>query len=680
MFGSDSGDRREIWIKSKSEVTDGRSTTIRFAFGQGNSVLKTAMSLYEIVHTEDRGRAVIATQDVPKGTDILSEQSIAYVVKDRYRMLVCQWCCKFCYGADQQVYALSEADKYRYCSQACIEKDYTAHKYEVDILGRLDKVKDLTSSDNEAQKAIELEPMRLIIRAAAKKKVLEDESAAGKNGKDDKEHEKENEAVDGKSDIPSGLANSFDDLMKLEGKMDEREDTEALQQYLTVAAKKLSILLRLAGLSLKDEEIKHLLLACQCNAHTIGGVGHTLKQHVSIGYYPLVSMLNHSCMPNCIHYFVCTPGSPPVLKIRAITDINKGQELLYSYVPLYQSTESRKSHLSSAYSFNCTCPRCVYIDSEDTNKTTPLAASGEAQHLDAMYSLFDMSHDEAIFEPESSTVLNGITLCMQRIIANSKDTSGRKVELDMLLSKLNTTLHFSVNSHESADMKSGGLSHFHQTLFYGYNSAVQTIESLVLVDHETSVDGNSNSNLSLTDVDRMKYLRYLVLYGLLALSCIKTFVGIPQLETAQIEYTVYKALKRILSLDKLNKKDTVDITAFDLSSGREDETLLRNCTVVAMDILINNKIITVDETSDEQLVLFQFIKSNQDGLVVKLLGHEMTKILQVALFDHSTEGDASKGGKDSTVEDCYLVMRDSFKETAEKHAAICRLDTEEALV
>ena len=98
----------------------------------------------------------------------------------------------------------------------------------------------------------------------------------------------------------------------------------------------------------------------------------------------------------------------------------------------------------------------------------------------------------------------------------------------------------------------------------------------------------------------MKYLRYLVLYGLLALSCIKTFVGIPQLETAQIEYTVYKALKRILSLDKLNKKDTVDITAFDLSSGREDETLLRNCTVVAIDILINNKIITVNETSDEQ--------------------------------------------------------------------------------
>jgi hypothetical protein len=59
--------------------------------------------------------------------------------------------------------------------------------------------------------------------------------------------------------------------------------------------------------------------------------------------------------------------------MQAISDIAEGEELCYSYVPLYQSTIRRREQLRSAYSFECDCPRCsdsiltsadVYIDDD----------------------------------------------------------------------------------------------------------------------------------------------------------------------------------------------------------------------------------------------------------------------------------------------------------------------------
>ena len=111
-----------------------------------------------------------------------------------------------------------------------------------------------------------------------------------------------------------------------------------------------------AGLMLSADEVSHIVLAIQCNAHSIkissGDV-------IGVGLFPTVSMMNHSCIPNCAHTFSVSQFSPVRLEMRAIRDITAGEELCYSYVPLYQSTEKRRAQLSAAYSFICCCERCT---------------------------------------------------------------------------------------------------------------------------------------------------------------------------------------------------------------------------------------------------------------------------------------------------------------------------------
>lgn len=112
------------------------------------------------------------------------------------------------------------------------------------------------------------------------------------------------------------------------------------------------------GLSpaLLPEEVCRVVLAVQCNAHSIRAPS---GESIGIGLFPTTSMMNHSCVPNCAHSFSLSQSGPPRLLMRAITDVAVGEELCYSYVPLYQSTAQRLAQLSAAYSFVCSCLRCT---------------------------------------------------------------------------------------------------------------------------------------------------------------------------------------------------------------------------------------------------------------------------------------------------------------------------------
>lgn len=111
-----------------------------------------------------------------------------------------------------------------------------------------------------------------------------------------------------------------------------------------------------SDLTLSEGEAFHLLLAIQSNAHRVKD--EQTEQAVSLGLFPMTSMMNHSCDPNSFHSFCLRPNAPPVLTMRALKHISSGEELCYSYVPLYQSTAMRQAQLASAYSFTCSCLRC----------------------------------------------------------------------------------------------------------------------------------------------------------------------------------------------------------------------------------------------------------------------------------------------------------------------------------
>ncbi|KAJ1660477.1 hypothetical protein IWQ61_000598 [Dispira simplex] len=75
---------------------------------------------------------------------------------------------------------------------------------------------------------------------------------------------------------------------------------------------------------------------------------------VGDGTYPLASLLNHSCAPNAVVMY--ERGGK--LKVRALTEILPGQQILIAYVDGVTPFSERQRTLNNKYQFRCQCLRC----------------------------------------------------------------------------------------------------------------------------------------------------------------------------------------------------------------------------------------------------------------------------------------------------------------------------------
>uniref|UniRef100_A0A7J8BA72 [histone H3]-lysine(4) N-trimethyltransferase n=1 Tax=Rousettus aegyptiacus TaxID=9407 RepID=A0A7J8BA72_ROUAE len=82
-------------------------------------------------------------------------------------------------------------------------------------------------------------------------------------------------------------------------------------------------------------------------------------QEVGVGLYPSVSLLNHSCDPNCSIVF-----NGPHLLLRAVRDIEAGEELTICYLDVLMTSEERRKQLRDQYCFECDCSRCQTRDKD----------------------------------------------------------------------------------------------------------------------------------------------------------------------------------------------------------------------------------------------------------------------------------------------------------------------------
>lgn len=144
--------------------------------------------------------------------------------------------------------------------------------------------------------------------------------------------------------------------------------SEEAKQDIYRVATVMSNILESCNLQMSIDEAYKLLLIIQSNAHRIKD---SSKNEIALGLFPMVSMLNHSCTPNCYQSYYIDPQnhSPPSLLIRALCDISIGDEICYNYIPLYQSTDIRQGQLFRAYSFICDCKRCLDNKAYDLNNT-----------------------------------------------------------------------------------------------------------------------------------------------------------------------------------------------------------------------------------------------------------------------------------------------------------------------
>lgn len=84
------------------------------------------------------------------------------------------------------------------------------------------------------------------------------------------------------------------------------------------------------------------------------------------GFYPIVSLINHNCVPNIRR----DTDSKFMSRVSASQHIKKDEQIFTSYSQLLWGTNTRRMHMMVSKQFLCTCERCT----DPTENSTNLAA------------------------------------------------------------------------------------------------------------------------------------------------------------------------------------------------------------------------------------------------------------------------------------------------------------------
>jgi hypothetical protein len=95
-----------------------------------------------------------------------------------------------------------------------------------------------------------------------------------------------------------------------------------------------------------------------------------------LGLYPLAAMLNHSCQANAVRVY--TAGH--VMVVHALENIDKGEEICWSYIPPTRPCPLRQDLLQNQHGFCCICHRCQ-AEEEASMKVESLAALQDLEDL-----------------------------------------------------------------------------------------------------------------------------------------------------------------------------------------------------------------------------------------------------------------------------------------------------------
>ncbi|KAI4479584.1 hypothetical protein M0804_010981 [Polistes exclamans] len=116
------------------------------------------------------------------------------------------------------------------------------------------------------------------------------------------------------------------------------------------------------------ELLLHHLQLLQFNSHEISelsnrkikskkkSLANAKNLFIGGGVYPTVALLNHSCNPGVVRYFIGT-----TIIVRAIRTIEEGEEISENYGPIFTTMPEsvRKRNLRVQYWFDCKCKACI---------------------------------------------------------------------------------------------------------------------------------------------------------------------------------------------------------------------------------------------------------------------------------------------------------------------------------
>ncbi|KAG9445810.1 hypothetical protein H6P81_011938 [Aristolochia fimbriata] len=261
----------------------------------------------KISFTEEKGRCFIATRNFCPGEIIISQEPYASVVNSQHG-LRCDGCLK-----STNLKKCSKCWMVWYCGISCQKSEWKVHQLECEALVKLseDRRKMLTPT------------ICLMIRLLLRRE------------------------LQSKKVISTTADNNFQLVESLMAHI-----SEIGEQKLVLYAQMANLVsLVLPSLELNLKEVAHDFSKLACNAHTICD---SELRPIGTGLYPVISIINHSCLPNSVLVF-----EEKIAVVRAVSPIPEGTEVTISYIETAASTETRQKALKEQYLFTCKCPRCI---------------------------------------------------------------------------------------------------------------------------------------------------------------------------------------------------------------------------------------------------------------------------------------------------------------------------------
>ncbi|XP_073265655.1 histone-lysine N-methyltransferase ASHR1 isoform X3 [Populus alba] len=262
----------------------------------------------------EKGRCLLTTKNFYPGEVILRQEPYVCVPNNSSTVSRCDGC-----FASESLKKCSACQVVWYCGSTCQKSEWKLHRLECNALSRLEK---------EKRKAV-TPSIRLMVRLYLRRKL-------------------QNEMF-----IPTSVTDSYNFVEAL---VSHLKDLDEKQRVLYAQmANLVHLILQWPEINLK--EIAENFSKLACNAHTICDCE---LRPLGTGLYPVVSIINHSCLPNAVLTF---EGKSSV--VRAIDHIPEGAEVSIAYIDTAGSTMTRQKALKEQYFFTCTCPRCIKVGQHD---------------------------------------------------------------------------------------------------------------------------------------------------------------------------------------------------------------------------------------------------------------------------------------------------------------------------
>ncbi|XP_059065541.1 histone-lysine N-methyltransferase ASHR1 isoform X2 [Cryptomeria japonica] len=273
--------------------------------------------------------------NIKAGEVVVAERAVAFMPRAHYHSAICHsCCCDFVKNSDGV--KCSSCQNVVHC-KTCEEKALPQHRKWCSVYKEINRIAKESDCDQDL--------VHFVLSLFSKKY-----SDPGNNRK---VVGVESINVGGK--VEDGIINScFQDALGLQ--THQSKMPKAWRNSVQKACQALQIVIMNeceGDLDCSVGELEWLAALVNTNAHGMGAQG-LRNTDVALGIFPFVSMLNHSCRPNC-----CFASEGNVMFVRAIQDISTDNELCVSYINLYEPRSTRKHELSVTKHFDCNCQRCM---------------------------------------------------------------------------------------------------------------------------------------------------------------------------------------------------------------------------------------------------------------------------------------------------------------------------------